>query len=188
VILDPFILQFVSLGFTLLFVLAAMHKMTGLERFQAVLADYQLIPPVLVPLAARLFPTVEVSLALGWLFAVQIPIVAYGSAGLLAAYGLAMGINLLRGRVHIGCGCGFGGALQHDQQLSVGLVLRNAGLAITALVATLPVPQRELGIAEHVMLVAAVAVSALLYATAGQLFQNGVAINSWRKAPQAVHD
>ena len=187
-ILDPFILQFVSLCFTLLFVLAAIHKMTGFERFQTVLSDYQLIPPLLVPLAARLFPAVEMSLALGWLFAVQRPIVAYGSAGLLAAYSLAMGINLLRGRVHIGCGCGFGGALQHDQQLSVRLVLRNAGLAIIALVTTLPVPQRELGIAEYVMLVAAVAVSALLYATGSQLFQNGVAINSWRKAPQGGHD
>ena len=187
-IVGPFLLQFVSLGFTLLFLLAAVHKLTGLDDFQAALSDYQVIPSGLVPLTARLFPFVEMSLAVGWLFGSEIQIVAYTSAGLLATYGLAMGINLVRGRVHIGCGCGFGGALQHEQHLSVGLVLRNVGLAIAALGATLPGPQRELGVGEYVMLVGAVAVSALLYATANQLFQNRVAINSWRKALEAVHD
>ena len=187
-IVGPFLLQFVSLGFALLFLLAAVHKLTGLEDFQAAVRDYQIIPSGLVPLTARLFPFVEMSLAVGWLFASQIQIVAYASAGLLATFGLAMGINLVRGRVHIGCGCGFGGALQHEQQLSVGLVLRNLGLAITALVATLPGPQRELGIGAHVMLVGAVVVGALLYATANQLFQNRVAIKSWRKGLEAVRD
>ena len=91
---DPFLLRFVSLGFTLLFFLASVHKLTGLEEFQAALRDYRLIPPGLVRLTAHLIPMVEVSLALGWLFAVQIQIVAYASAGLRAAYGLAMGINL----------------------------------------------------------------------------------------------
>ena len=186
--MGPFLLQFVSLGFTLLFLLAAVHKLTGLEDFQAAVRDYQIIPSGLVPLPARLFPIVEVWLALGWLFASQIQVVAYASAGLLATYGLGMGINLVRGRVHIGCGCGFGGALQHEQQLSVGLVLRNVGMAITALVATLPGPQRELGVGEHVMLVGAVVVGALLYATATQLFQNRVAIKSWRKGLEAVRD
>ena len=186
--MDPFLLQFVSLSFTVLFLRAAVHKLTGLEEFQAVVSDYKLVPAGLVPLTARLFPMFEVSLAIGWLFGTQIGLVAYGSAGLLTAYGAAMGINLVRGRVHIGCGCGFGGALQHEQQLSVGLVLRNVGLAITALIATLPRAQRELGVADHVMLVGAVLASALLYATANQLFQNRVAINSWRKALEAVRD
>ena len=90
--------------------------------------------------------------------------------------------------MHIGCGCGFGGALQHDQQLSVGLVFRNIGLALIALVATVPGPQRALGVGEYVMLVAAVGVSTLLYATVSQLFQNRAAINSWRKALEVVGD
>ena len=187
-IVGPFLLQFVSLGFALLFLLAAVHKLTGLEDFQASVRDYQIIPSGLVPLTARLFPGAEVCLALGWLFALQIQVVAYASAGLFATYGLAMGVNVVRGRVHIGCGCGFGGALQHEQHLSVGLVLRNVGLAITALVVTLPGPQRELGAGEHVVLMGAVVVSALLYSTANQLFQNRVAIKSWRKTLEAVRD
>ncbi len=185
---DPFLLRFVSLGFALLFLLTSVHKLTGFEDFQAALTDYRLIPSGLVRLTAYLIPMMEVSLALGWLFAVQIQIVAYASAGLLAAYGLAMGINLLRGRVHIGCGCGFGGALQHDQQLSVGLVLRNVGLASIALIVTLPGSQRELGAGEYMMLLSAVVVSALLYASVSQLFQNSAAIHSWRKTLEAVHD
>ena len=187
-VVGPHLLQFVSLGFALLFLLTAVHKLTGFEEFQAAVRDYRIIPSGLVPVAARLFPIVEVCLALAWLFAFQIQVVAYASAGLLATYGLAMGINLVRGRVHIGCGCGFGGALQHEQQLSVGLVLRNLGLAIAALTASLPGPERGLGVGEHVMLVGAVVVSALLYATANQLFQNRVAIRSWRKGLEAVRD
>ena len=187
-VVDPFLLRFVSLGFALLFLLTSVHKLTGLEEFQAALTDYRLVPSGLVRLTAYLIPMMEVSLALGWLFAVQIQIVAYASAGLLAAYGLAMGINLLRGRVHIGCGCGFGGALQHDQQLSVGLVLRNVGLASIALIVTLPGSQRELGAGEYMMLLSAVAVSALLYASVSQLVQNSAAIHSWRKTLAAVHD
>ena len=187
-IVGPFLLQFVSLGFTLLLLLAAVHKLTGLDDFQAAVRDYQIIPSRLVPLTARLLPIVELWLALGWLFALQIQVVAYASAGLFATYGLAMGVNVVRGRVHIGCGCGFGGALQHEQHLSVGLVLRNVGLAIAALVVTLPGPQRELGAGEHVVLMGAVVVSALLYSTANQLFQNRVAIKSWRKTLEAVRD
>ena len=188
-IVGPFLLQFVSLGFTLLFLLAAVHKLTGLDDFQAAVRDYQIVPSRLVPLTARFLPIVELSLALGWLFVLQIhQVVAYASAGLFATYGLAMGVNVIRGRVHIGCGCGFGGALQHEQHLSVGLVLRNVGLAIAALVVTLPGAQRELGAGEHVVLMGAVVVSALLYSTANQLFQNRVAIKSWRKTLEAVRD
>ena len=187
-VVGPFLLQFASLGFALLFLLAAVHKLTRLEEFQAAVRDYRIIPSGLVPVLARLFPIVEVCLVVGWLFAFQIQVVAYVSAGLLATYGLAMGINLGRGRVHIGCGCGFGGALQQEQHLSVSLVLRNFGLAFTALLATLPGPQRGLGVGEHVMVVCAVVVGALLYATAGQLSQNSVAIKAWRKGLEAVRD
>ncbi len=185
---DPFFLRFVSLGFSLLFLLASMHKFFGFDEFAAALKEYELVPRRLIRLPVYLIPIAEASLAFGWLFAGQVHIVAYASAGLLAAYALAMGINLYRGRGHIGCGCSFGGALQHDQGLSAGLVLRNVGLASVALVVTLSGPYREFSAGEYVMLVAAVLVSALLHASVSQLFQNGAAIKSWRNSLEAIHD
>ena len=182
---DPSVVRIISLGFTLLFVLAAGHKLTGMAAFQAVLNDYHLFPPRLVPLMARVVPVLELLLGVGWLISAQTPVVAYASAGLLAAYTAAMGINLIRGRVHIGCGCGFGGASPDDQPLSVGLLLRNVVLVIVALLAALPVPERQLSIVDNLTLVAAVLASTMLYAAANQLLQNRTAINSWRKARKA---
>ncbi len=182
---DPFVVRTVSLGFALLFVLAAGHKLTGMAAFQAVLNDYQLFPPRLVALIARVVPLLELLLGVGWLVSAHTSTVAYASAGLLVAYTAAMGINLIRGRVHIGCGCGFGGASPDDQPLSVGLLLRNVMLVIVALLATLPVPDRQLGIVDNLALVAAVLASTLLYAASNQLLRNGAAINSWRKARKA---
>ena len=54
------------------------------------------------------------------------------AAGLLSAFAVAMGINLLRGRRHIDCGC-FQGALK--QPLRWTLVIRNALLALLLLAA-----------------------------------------------------
>ena len=182
---DPFVVRIISLGFMLLFVLAAAHKLTGLATFQAVLTDYRLLPPTLVPLIALAVPVLELLLGVGWLISAYTPTVAYTSAGLLTAYTVAMGINLIRGRVHIGCGCGFGGASPDDQPLSVGLLLRNVVLVIVALLATFPVPERQLGIVDNLTLVAALLASTLLYAAANQLLQNGAAISSWRKVRKA---
>ena len=72
-----------------------------------------------------------------------------------------------------------------DQPLSVGLLLRNVVLVIVALLATLPVPERQLSIVDNLTLVAAVLASTMLYAAANQLLQNRTAINSWRKARKA---
>ena len=47
---DPFVVRIISLGLMLLFVLGAKHKLKGMATFQAVLNDYQLFPPTLVPL------------------------------------------------------------------------------------------------------------------------------------------
>jgi hypothetical protein len=56
----------------------------------------------------------------------------FAASALLALFAVAMGINLLRGRTHIDCGC-FDSTLK--QPLRWSLVLRNAVLVLLLLVA-----------------------------------------------------
>jgi hypothetical protein len=96
-------------------------------------------------------------------------------------YAAAIAINLRRGRAHISCGCGFGGASGGDQPLSWWLVARNLLLGALALLATLPATSRALGAYDWLTLALALAASGLLYAGASQLMRNGASISSWRQ-------
>lgn len=179
--LDPLVASIISISFGLMFLLASVHKLTGLDRFRAVLADYRIIPGLLVPIAAAALPLLEIALGLGWLFLADLRLVAFATAGLLVIYTAGIVVNLLRGRVHISCGCGFGKAAQGDEALSWGLVARNAGLFIAAAAAMLPETPRPAGILDYATLVAALLAIVMLFAAGNQLIRNAAAINSWRR-------
>jgi len=185
--LDPLVLAVISIGFGLLFLLAAVHKLTGLQRFRAVLADYRVMPPVAAPLFAIALPVVEIVVGLSWLFSGRHSSVALATVGLLVLYTAAIALNLLRGRVHISCGCGFGKAGEGDDALSWGLVLRNLTLVAAALASLAPQASREMRVFDYFTLVVALLVIALLFAAANQLIRNAAAINSWRR-PGRRHD
>lgn len=137
----------------LIFVLAALHKLRDRRHFDGIVLDYRLAPPRMALRVARLLPALELGVALG-LLAAFAPAAA-AAAVLFVAYGIAMTINLLRGRRLIDCGCG--GA---PQRLGGWLVARNVLLAVAALVLLLP-PGARLGMLDAVT-VAAAAVAALL--------------------------
>jgi len=61
------------------------------------------------------------------------------AVGLLLLITAAVGLNVLRGRTHIDCGCGWG----PEVPLGGGLLLRNLVLAAAALLVLLPVTPRE---------------------------------------------
>jgi hypothetical protein len=113
----------------LIFARAAFHKLTGFTEFTGFVADYRLLPGRLVVPASMVVVGAELLAVLlefvpglqGWGLAV--------AAGMLGLYGVAMGINILRGRTFIECGCG--GAVQ---PLSWALVGRNAVLVLLAVV------------------------------------------------------
>ncbi|MEJ2129149.1 MAG: MauE/DoxX family redox-associated membrane protein [Woeseiaceae bacterium] len=177
--LDPVISTILSIGFGLMLLLAAVHKLSAHAHFRAILADYRVLPASLVAPVAFLLPLLEVALGLAWLFSslqAWIPTVA-----LLMVYTLGIAINLLRGRVHISCGCGFGKSTGSSDALHPGLVIRNAGLILAAVVAALPVSTRTVGALDYMTLVAALLVVILVFAAANQLVRNAAAINSWRQ-------
>ena len=176
--LDPVISTILSIGFGLMLLLAAVHKLSAPGRFRAILAEYRVLPSALVAPVALLLPILEVALGLAWLFSSMpawMPTIA-----LLTLYTLGITTNLLRGRVHISCGCGFGKSTGSDDALHPGLVVRNFMLMFAAAGAALPVSTRAVGTLDYVTLIAALLVVMLVFAAANQLVRNAAAIRSWR--------
>jgi hypothetical protein len=179
--LDPLVTSIISISFGLMFLLASVHKLTGFAQFRAVLHDYRVMPGAVVPLVAAALPVLEILLGLGWLFLADVRIAAFATIGLVALYSSTIAINLLRGRVHISCGCGFGKAAGGDETLSWGLVVRNAALLAAAVTATLPEASRSLGVLDYTTLLAALVAIVLLFTAGNQLIRNSGAINAWRR-------
>lgn len=179
--IDPLIVRTISVAFAVLFLLAAWHKLTKPEQFRESLKNYQLLPVFLVTPVSMLLPVVELILGVGWLNSVAPVETAYASAALLALYAASMGINLARGRIHIGCGCGVSTA-SAEQPLSIGLLLRNTLFIAVALVTTLPPVERTLGALDYLTMVLALLATVLLYIAASQLLTNRSAMASWSRS------
>ena len=160
---------------------ASWHKWASFERFVAVLRDYELLPPALARPAAGLVIFAEAALALGWLTGSLDRWVALVTAAMFSLYGAAIAANLLRGRVHISCGCGLGEVSEGDQSLSWTLVLRNLVLTGMALLPLLPLAPRALHPADWVTLATGLLAVVLLHLGARQLVKNSAAIQTWRQ-------
>ena len=108
----------------LVFVRAAWHKLTDFTSFTGFVADYELLPPALVRPAAAALTATELAVPVAMLIPGGQMVGAVLAVVLLCLYAAAMGINILRGRTRIECGCG--GA---PNLLSPVLLVRNAVLA-----------------------------------------------------------
>jgi hypothetical protein len=183
-----YLLKIISVGFALLFVLSATHKFANKLQFRAVLSDYQILPQGVVAITARCIPVIELLLGCGWMLSVFVPghfvFVPLVSAILLTSYTLAIGINLMRGRSYIDCGCGFSSATGRNsndsQYLSRGLLVRNGLLIFAAVLASLAPATRDIGFVDYLSLVAAAIVLILNYGSYNQLLVNNSAIGAWR--------
>jgi hypothetical protein len=164
--LDPALDLALRAGLALLFATAALAKLRDPRGFADAVAGYRLLPGWAAPPAAAAFVAAEFVLAAA-LFVPALRVAAsLGVAGVLLLYGVAIAINLARGRRDIDCGCG---GLAGRQALSEALVLRNALLAAGALASALPVAPRALGWLDALTVCGAVASTALLYAAANLL-------------------
>lgn len=112
-----------------LFLSAGLEKLRAMERHKSIVRDYRLLPERWV----GSFAVAEVwgELALGCLLAaglfVRFSLVA--AVVMFGIYSVAIGVNLLRGRREISCGCG---GVAGDQPISRWLVLRNLLLMTAA--------------------------------------------------------
>lgn len=188
--IDPLLIRIIALGFALLFLLAAAHKLGDKSRFRASLVAYQILPPSLIGVVTHIIPVIELLVGLGWLatglIGTDLPLVALVSAALLATYTSAMAINLARGRSYIDCGCSFTrghatASANASQRISVGLLLRNSLLIAMALFSTLPASARELQLIDLFALCLATISLVFIYGAFNQLMMNRNAIDSWRR-------
>jgi uncharacterized membrane protein YphA (DoxX/SURF4 family) len=131
--LSPALIQAVAvagrffLAFTLL--AAAVPKFYALDRFEAALSAYRLLPIAAVRPLARLIPWLEVVAGIGLVAGVALPVTASLAGALFFAFAIAIATNLVRGR-EIDCGCGGRG---RRRTIGWDLVVSNAVLVAIAI-------------------------------------------------------
>jgi hypothetical protein len=118
----------------MIFISAAAGKMRHWLAFQGVVANYRLLPDFLIRPVAYALPPLEVaigsSLLTTWASPWLSPWAELAAASMLSVFAIAMGVNLLRGRPHIDCGC-FQSTLK--QTLRWPLVARNGVMVLLLL-------------------------------------------------------
>lgn len=164
--LDPAVEAALRGALALLFLVAAAHKLRDFGAFAGTLADYRMLPSRLTRPAAAAVVLLEATLAPALLLPRAHDPTLLATAALLGAYTLAIGVNLLRGRRHIDCGCS-GPALR--QPLGESLVARNLLLVALALACLLPVRARPLVWVDAISIAGLVCVLAASYAAANRL-------------------
>lgn len=183
--IDPVIQLLISLGFSLLFVVSGIHKLSNRLRFQEIVDAYQIVPSGWGPFVVVKIGIVELTLGAAWLIGNSVLIPLF-SAVLLNIYIIAISINLFRGRTYIDCGCGFSGftgAQENNdgiQQLSFSLVGRNFSLVGLLLISVLPISNREIGVVDYLSIMLGLLSAFFIYAATNQLLSNHNAIGAWR--------
>lgn len=186
--LDPLIMRIISLGFAVLFMLSAIHKMGDRIEFLQILGAYRVLPAIFLRPAALILPNLEMVVAVGWLaigfLGFQLRAIPIISAGLLLIYSSVIALNLIRGRTDIDCGCGFSSSKtnkhKNAERISYPLVWRNSILALTALLVIAPSSAREITAIDYVALIAATVVCILIYGAVNQLIANSQGLKPWR--------
>jgi len=121
---DSIVIAARVLGFAV-FALAAIGKLRHRDEFVGIVANHRIVPAAVAAPVAWAIIALEVAAAIS-LGAGIAPTFGAGIAiALLACFAAAMGVNLLRGRIEIDCGC-FQSALR--QRLRPLLVVRNVVL------------------------------------------------------------
>lgn len=177
--MDPAIDLIVRAALALLFVVAAAHKLRDVRAFHGTLADYRLLPDALSGAAARAVPLGELFVAALLVGPPTAEAGKVGAAGLLMVYAAAVGVNLVRGRRHIDCGCA---GPRARRPIGGGIVVRNALLAAAALAALAPVQPRPLVWIDALTVSGAVLALGALYLAADRLMAYAPALARLREA------
>lgn len=165
--IDPVVTWISTLAPAAILGAAGFNKLADSRAFRAIVANYGVLPPILVTPVAYALPYVELGAALGLLIPGTRRMAAVVALVLLAIFTCALIVNLLRGRRDLDCGCHFGGA---RTALSGGLVLRN-GLLLLWIVpaASAEAVSRALSWLDAVTIMAGSALGVLAYMMSGEL-------------------
>jgi hypothetical protein len=173
--LDPALQLALRGAAALLFGSAATHKLRDPAGFRDALGAYALLPEAtLAPSVAALIAA-EAAITIGCLLPASAAAACLAGALLLALYSAAIGINLVRGRRAIDCGCGGPGG---SRPLRADLVARNGGVAALLCVAALAPGPRTLVWIDAATVAGAIAMLALLYAAIDVAAANAARLHS----------
>jgi len=114
----------------LVFVFAAVTKVTEAETFAHAIANYKLLPNFLINFLAIILPWVELCGGILLVFGISVKENSTILSGLLFIFIIAILISLLRG-LNIDCGC-FGTA--DGTKVGIQKILENIGLLILGLI------------------------------------------------------
>lgn len=126
----------------LLFATAAVSKLTSIDEFHGVVRNFRLLPDRAARPVAMVLPVLELAVAAGLMITPLAAPAALVGALLLAGFGAAIAINVMRGRTWIDCGCFRQGM---KQRISWLLVARNAALTVLAAGVVLLLPGAKAG-------------------------------------------
>jgi uncharacterized membrane protein len=176
--IDPAISWTISLALALVFGASATIKFVDFSEFRGALENYRIVPARLSLSAAVIVPIGELGCAIGLL----IPRFHLAAAMLLiflvAIFTAAIGINMMRGRLYIDCGC-FGPMLR--QPLSYWLPARNGVLMLLGAVVALPYGARIMTALDVVTITLGASTLVILYGAANYLVANAPASNRMKR-------
>ncbi len=158
--MDPAIHVALRLSLALLLLGAFRHKVRDVAGFRAAVANYRILPAGAVTAGAALLLAGELGVGIALLVPGLGAAAALAAAMLLTLYSVAIGVNLVRGRRDIDCGCSGPGA---RRSLGEGLLVRNAVLIATAALCAVPMSGRSLVWLDALTVTGGAAGLALLY-------------------------
>ena len=167
--IDPVVQIVSALVLSCVFVTAGFHKCQAPAEFATTLRNYKILPEALIRQCVYLLPVAEIMTGVALLIPAVTRLAALAAGALLIAYMLAIGVNLLRGRRNIDCGCG---GPQQKQAISEWMIARNGLLLFLAVLAGAPVQPRPLLWFDWTVIVLAVVTGCLFYHIINQLLVN----------------
>ena len=167
--IDPIVHIVAALVLSCVFVTAGFHKCQAPAEFAAALSNYKLLPAALNRQCVYLLPVAEIMTGVALLIPAVTQLAAVAAGALLTLYMFAIGVNLLRGRRNIDCGCG---GPQQKQTISEWMIARNSLLLFLAALAGAPVQPRPLLWFDWAVVVLAAVVGCLFYHIINQLLVN----------------
>ncbi len=164
--LDPAFGYLIVAGIALLFASAGAHKLRDLARFADAFAAYNVLPDALARRLAWLIPSLELGVAAGLLWEPSRRTAVIAGIIVLIAYASGLGVNLLRGRRDLDCGCG---AARDRRAIAPWMVWRNLILAAALGITLLPWARRSFDSTDLLTVMGGLAVGVTLYAAIDRL-------------------
>ncbi len=163
------------LGLIVLFVFSLVHKLRNMSVFIQNVRDYRLLAESLTVLASAAILIVELFII--FTLVIKPMLGFYLAMCVLILYALAMGVNLMRGRTSIDCGCGRAG---QGQTISYSLVIRNIVLSVLAFLSAQSDLVAQLTQEQLPVTLAALVVCILLYNAINELLLNAPKLKKLR--------